>query len=228
MADAPRKMRLKSRLILRLSLGLIIVAAMLFIPAGSLRFWQGWAYLMVWFVPMLFAFGYFYKHDPQLIERRMQRKEKVHEQKLIIRFGFATWLIGYLLPGLDHRFGWSHLPLWLTILSQAFVLGGCLMIFWVLKANSFAAATIRVEPGQKVISSGPYRIVRHPMYLGAGVMFLFAPLALGSYFALPVFALFIPIIVFRLLNEEKVLRQELPGYPEYCLRTRFRLVPLVW
>jgi len=228
MADAPRKMRLKSRLILRLSLGLIIVAAMLFIPAGSLRFWQGWAYLMVWFVPMLFAFGYFYKHDPQLIERRMQRKEKVHEQKLIIRFGFATWLIGYLLPGLDHRFGWSHLPLWLTILSQAFVLGGCLMIFWVLKANSFAAATIRVEPGQRVISSGPYRIVRHPMYLGAGVMFLFAPLALGSYFALPVFALFIPIIVFRLLNEEKVLRQELPGYPEYCLRTRFRLVPLVW
>jgi protein-S-isoprenylcysteine O-methyltransferase Ste14 len=221
-------MSLKSRLILRLSLGLIIVAAMLFIPAGSLRFWQGWAYLGVWFVPMVFAFGYFCKHDPKLIERRMQRKEKVHEQKLIIRFGFATWLIGYLLPGLDHRFGWSHLPLWLTILSQAFVLGGCLMIFWVLKANSFAAATIRVEPGQKVISSGPYRIVRHPMYLGAGVMFLFAPLALGSYFALPVFALFIPIIVFRLLNEEKVLRQELPGYPEYCVKTRFRLVPFVW
>ncbi len=152
----------------------------------------------------------------------------MHEQKLIIRFGFVTWLIGYLLPGLDHRFGWSHLPLWLTILSQAFVLGGWLMIFWVLKANSFAAATIRVEPDQKVISSGPYRIVRHPMYLGASVMFLFAPLALGSYFALPVFALLISIIVFRLLNEEKVLRQELPGYAEYCLQTRFRLVPFLW
>jgi len=228
MADTPRKMSLKARLIPRLFLGLIIVTAMLFIPAGSLRFWQGWAYLIVWFVPMLFAFGYFYKHDPQLIERRLRRKEEVHEQKLIIRFGFVTWLVGYLLPGLDHRFGWSHLPLWLTILSQAFVLGGCLMIFWVLKANSFAAATIRVEPDQKVISSGPYRIVRHPMYLGAGVMLLFAPLALGSYFALPVFALFIPIIVFRLLNEEKVLRQELPGYPEYCVKTRFRLVPFVW
>jgi len=228
MADTPRKMSLKARLIPRLFLGLIIVTAMLFIPAGSLRFWQGWAYLIVWFVPMLFAFGYFYKHDPQLIERRLRRKEEVREQKLIIRFGFVTWLVGYLLPGLDHRFGWSHLPLWLTILSQAFVLGGCLMIFWVLKANSFAAATIRVEPDQKVISSGPYRIVRHPMYLGAGVMLLFAPLALGSYFALPVFALFIPIIVFRLLNEEKVLRQELPGYPEYCVKTRFRLVPFVW
>ena len=221
-------MSLKSKLAVRFLLVAIAIGAMLFIPAGSLRFWQGWAYLMVWLVPTLFVFGYFCKHDPQLIERRLRRKEKVHEQKLIIGFGFVTWLIGYLLPGLDHRFGWSHLPLWLTILSQAFVLGGWLMVFWVLKANSFAAATIRVEPDQKVISSGPYRIVRHPMYLGASVMLLFAPLALGSYFALRVFALFIPIIVFRLLNEEKVLRQELPGYSEYCLHTPFRLVPFLW
>ncbi|MGB8012849.1 MAG: isoprenylcysteine carboxylmethyltransferase family protein [Terriglobales bacterium] len=221
-------MSLRSKLALRCLIGLVLFSALLFIPAGSLRFWQGWAYLMVWFVPLLFVFGYFCKHDPQLIERRLQRKEKVPEQKLIMKFGFVIWLIGYLLPGLDHRFGWSHLPLWLTILSLALVLGGCLMMFWVLKANSFAGATIRVEPGQQVISSGPYGIVRHPMYLGASVMFLFAPLALGSYFAFPVFALFIPIIVFRLLNEEKVLRQELPGYSEYCLETRFRLVPRVW
>jgi protein-S-isoprenylcysteine O-methyltransferase Ste14 len=221
-------MTLRTRLSLRFLIGIPVFCALLFIPAGSLRFWQGWAYLMVWILPTLFAFAYFCKHDPQLIERRLQRKEKVQEQKLIMKFAFMTCLIGYLLPGLDHRFGWSHLPLWLTILSQAFVLAGFLMIFWVLKANSFAAATIRVEPDQKVISSGPYRIVRHPMYLGASVMFLFAPLALGSYFALPVFALFIPIIVFRLLNEERILRQELPGYNEYCLHTRFRLVPYLW
>lgn len=96
---------------------------------------------------------------------------------------------------------------------------------WVMKVNHFAASAIEVEPGQRVISTRPYSIVRHPMYLGIGVMFLFSPLALGSYFALPAFGLVIPILVFRLLNEEKVLRQELPGYPEYCLRTRFRLVP---
>ena len=221
-------MSLKSKLALRIVIGIVVFGALLFIPAGSLRFWQGWTYLIIWFVFILSAFGYFYKHDPQLVERRLQRKEKVREQKLIIKFGFVTWLIGYLLPGLDHRFGWSHLPLWLTILSQVLVLGGCLIMFWVLKANSFAAATIQVESDQKVISSGPYRIVRHPMYLGASVMLLFAPLALGSYFALPVFALFISIIVFRLLNEEKVLRQELPGYAEYCLHTRFRLVPYLW
>ncbi len=221
-------MSLKSNLALRFLVGLVVFGAVLFIPAGSLRFWQGWTYLVVWFVPTIFVFGYFCKHDPQLIERRMQRKEKVHEQKIIMKFAFVTFFIGFLLPGFDHRFGWSHLPVGLTILSQAFVLGGWLMMFWVLKANSFAGSTIRVEPDQKVISSGPYGIVRHPMYLGASVMFLFAPLALGSYFALPVFALFIPIIVFRLLNEEKALRQELPGYAEYCLHTRFRLVPLVW
>ena len=118
------QMSLKSKLALRFLLGAIAIGAMLFIPAGSLRFWQGWAYLMVWFVPTLAAFAYFYKHDPSLVERRLRRKETVREQKLIIKFGFVTWLIGYLLPGLDHRFGWSHLPLWLTILSQAFVLGG--------------------------------------------------------------------------------------------------------
>ena len=221
-------MNLQSKLALRFSIGVPAFCALLFLPAGTFKFWQAWMYLVVWFVPALFAFGYFCKRDPQLIERRLQRKEKVGEQKLIMKFAFVTWLIGYLLPGLDHRFGWSHLPLWLTILSQAFVLGSFLTIFWVLKSNSFAGATIRVETGQKVISNGPYRVIRHPMYLGACVMFLFAPLALGSYFALPVFALFIPIIIFRLLNEEEVLRQELPGYAEYCLHTRFRLLPYLW
>ncbi|MGA2885691.1 MAG: hypothetical protein ABSE80_11110 [Halobacteriota archaeon] len=149
------QMSLKSKLTLRFLLGFVVFGALLFIPAGTFKFWQGWAYLMVWFVPTLFVFDYFCRHDPQLIERRLRRKEKVPEQKLIIKFGFVTWLIGYLLPGLDHRFGWSHLPLWLTILSQAFFLGGCLMVFWVVKANSFAAATIRVEPDQKMISSVP-------------------------------------------------------------------------
>ena len=145
-----------------------------------------------------------------------------------MKFLAAIMVIAFLLPGLDHRFGWSHTPLWLTTVAEAFVLGGCLMIFWTLKSNSFAASTIRVESGQRVISTGPYGIVRHPMYLGAAIWFLFTPLALGSYFALPVFALLIPLIVFRLLNEETVLRQELPSYADYCLHTRFRLVPLLW
>ena len=224
-------MSLKWRLVLRVVFMPVVWGAFLFLPAGSFRFWQGWAYLIITLAFVLSTFGYFYKHDPQLIERRLRRgwrKETVREQKLIMKLVFVTMVIAFLLPGLDHRFGWSHPPLWLTILAQAFVVGGFLMIFWTFKTNSFAAATIQVEPDQKVISTGPYAIVRHPMYLGVDVWFLFTPLALGSYFALPVFALLIPIIVLRLLNEEKVLRQELPGYSEYCLNTRFRLVPFVW
>lgn len=221
-------MTLKTKLALRILVATAAFAAVMFIPAGSLRFWQGWVYLTIWIVPVLVFFLYFYKHDPELVERRLRWREKVREQKILMRLFRVTVVALFLLPGLDHRFGWSHLPVWLTILSQAFVLGGWAMVFWVMKVNHFAASTIEVEAGQHVVSTGPYSIVRHPMYLGIGVMFLFSTLALGPYFALPAFGLVIPILVFRLLNEEKVLRQELPGYPEYCLRTRFRLVPFLW
>jgi len=226
-------MSLKSELILRFSLVLIILAAMLFIPAGSLRFWQGWTFLALLFIPSISSYLYFYKHDPQLIERRLQSKEKISEQKLLLRLAKPVFFAAFLLPGLDYRWDWSRtslgvVPLWLMLLSQALVLGGLLFVVWVLQVNRFASRTLQVEPGQKVVSTGPYRMVRHPLYLGSVVMWLSTPLALGSYFACPAFALLIPFYVFRLLNEEKVLRQELPGYPEYCLSTRFRLVPFVW
>jgi len=221
-------MSLKSKLALRFLMAAAVFGAMLFIPAGTLKFWQGWTYLVIWFGLALFAFTYFYKRDPQLVQRRLRRRETVREQKIIMKIFYVAGAVIYLLPGLDHRFGWSHSPLWLTILSQAIVFGSYLMMFWVIKVNRFAAAIVQVEPGQQVISSGPYTVVRHPMYLGASVMFLFTPLALGSYWALPGFLLLIPIIVLRLLNEEKVLRQELTGYTEYCLSTRFRLVPCLW
>jgi protein-S-isoprenylcysteine O-methyltransferase Ste14 len=226
-------MSLSSRLILHFAFSFIVLAALLFIPAGSLRFWQGWAFMAVALVPVVFSVVYLYRHDPQLIERRLQSKEKISEQKLLIRGLKMVFFAAFLLPGLDYRFGWSRrflggVPLWLELLSLALVFGGYLFVFWVLKVNSFASRTIQVEVGQKVISDGPYGIVRHPMYSGSLLIFLAVPLALGSYFAWPVFALLVPVYVLRLLNEEKVLRQELPGYSAYCERTRFRLVPYVW
>jgi protein-S-isoprenylcysteine O-methyltransferase Ste14 len=221
-------MSLKSKLAVRLPVGISIFGAVLFIPAGSFRFWQAWVYIGMLFVPALFAFTYFYKHDPQVLERRSLLKEKVPEQKRIMGLIYVVWLAASLLPGFDHRYGWSRVPLWLTVLSQIFVAGGLLMTYWVVKINRFAARTIQVESGQSVISDGPYRTIRHPMYAGMCVMWLCTPLALGSYFALPAFALLIPLVVLRLLNEEKVLRQELAGYNEYCSRTHFRLVPFVW
>ena len=226
-------MSLRSKIVLRLFLSLILTVAMLFIPAGSLRYWQAWTLIALVFIPVVSSYVYFYQHDPQLIERRLQSKEKVSEQRVLIRLLKPIFFAAFLLPGLDYRFGWSRtslgaVPLWLTLFAQVLILGGLLLVFWVLKVNSFASRTIQVETGQSVISSGPYSMVRHPMYSGSVVMWLSIPLALGSYVAWPAFALLIPLYVFRLLNEEKVLRQELSGYSEYCLRTRYRLVPFVW
>lgn len=227
-SGSPPPMTLKLKLALRFPIALLTFGTLLFLPAGSFRFWQAWAYIGIVSLSGLLFFLYFYRHDPQVLERRSLLREKVPEQRRIMSVMYVTWLVAFLLPGFDYRFGWSRVPVWLTLISQVVVLVGYLMAFWVLKVNRFAARTIQVEPGQKVISSGPYHIVRHPMYSGMCVMLLFTPLALGSFLALPAFVLLVPLIVFRLLNEEKVLRQELPGYPEYCLHTHFRLVPFVW
>jgi protein-S-isoprenylcysteine O-methyltransferase Ste14 len=226
-------MSLKSKFLLRFFLVLILFAALLFIPAGSWRFWRGWAWLAAFFLPNLLFFFYLSRRDPQLLERRMQLKEKAGTQNLIKAVGGLIFFSSLLLPGFDYRLGWSRtfprlVPLWVTLISLALVLSGFLLVFWVLRVNSFAASTIQVEAGQPVISSGPYRIVRHPMYCGLVVSFLATPLALGSCITFPAFTLLIPVMVFRILTEEKTLCQELPGYYEYCLRTPFRLVPFIW
>jgi len=226
-------MNLKSRLFRRALIGLPCTAGMLFVSAGSLRFWQAWAFLAL-MLPLGVGSGiYFYKLDPKLLERRLLTREKVGEQKIIVLWVRALLAFCLCLSGLDYRFGWSRalvgpVPLWLTVFSLAVVLGCWLLIIWVISVNRFAASVIQIEAGQAVVSTGPYRIVRHPMYSVAIVMFLFVPLALGSYFALPASVLLIPLLVLRLLNEEKVLGRELPGYAEYCRRTRFRLIPFVW
>ena len=160
-------------------------------------------------------------------------KEEVGEQKIFQVLASLIFFPAFVLAGFDHRLGWSRtylrpVPLWLTVLSLAVIIGSFFLIFWVMRVNSFASRTIQVEAGQAVVSTGPYHFVRHPMYSALSIFFIFTPMALGSFVVLPVFALLIPLFIYRLLNEEKMLRHELPGYPEYCLRTRFRLVPYLW
>jgi protein-S-isoprenylcysteine O-methyltransferase Ste14 len=224
---------LRSRSLRRMGFGTVVMAAMLFMPAGSWKFWQGWVVTAVACFAGVFYSLYFCKRDPRLLERRMQKKEEVPQQRLIVRLLILIFYVAFLIPGLDYRVGWSRdllapVPAWMALLAQAMLVGCFSLFFWVMDTNSFASRTIRVEAEQKLVSTGPYRWVRHPMYLGLIVMYLCMPLALGSYAALPVFALLAPVIVFRLLNEEALLRRELPGYTEYCARTRFRLVPWVW
>jgi protein-S-isoprenylcysteine O-methyltransferase Ste14 len=214
-------------------MGLLVVAVAMSLMAGSLRFWQGWTFLaLAWGPPFLFAL-WAAKHDPQLLERRMRAMEKNPRQMLFKVLGSVIMFSAIGVPALDFRFGWSRawlgaMPLGVVLTGQGAVLAGIGLVIWTMKANSFAGRTITVEAGQKVATTGPYSVVRHPMYAGIVLFILATPLALGSYIAVPAFVLTVPVLAFRLLDEEKVLRQGLPGYEEYCQHTRFRLVPGVW
>lgn len=227
------RMSLKSRLALRLVLVVPLVAALMFAPAGSFRFWQGWIFTAI-FVAFSAAFVlYFYRRDRGLLERRLRAKEPRREQRIFKMFWVPLWIVTLTLPGLDYRFGWSlsllgGVPVWLSGISFVILAVSWMLVFHVLRFNTFAAAIVQVEAGQKVITTGPYRIVRHPMYSGFVLMILSAPFALGSFVAVVPAVPLVPLLVFRLLDEERFLRRELPGYTEYCGRTRFRLLPGVF
>jgi protein-S-isoprenylcysteine O-methyltransferase Ste14 len=197
--------------------------------AGTLYYCQGWFYWAVLVIPMFMTVTYFLKTDPELLERRMRYKEKEPQQRAIIILGNAVFIAGFLALGYGLRqHGLNQLPTSIVLAADAGVFIGYCFILWVFKENSYAARTIEVEEDQKVITTGPYSIVRHSMYLGFLVMLLLTPLALGSWRPLPVFLLYIPIIVWRIFNEEKVLLRDLPGYQEYYQKKRYRLLPYVW
>lgn len=213
---------------LRVALAVPAMMALFFIPAGTLAYWEAWLYLAVILIPMFFALRYLLKNNPQLLERRMQMREKEAAQQRVIKFSLLYFLLAFILPGLDKRWGWSDVPVWVVIAADLLVLLGYAIIVMVFKENQYAARTVRVEEGQKVISSGPYAVVRHPMYVGVVLMYLASPLALGSYWALLPALLIIPILVARIINEEQVLERELNGYHDYQQSTKYRLLPGVW
>ncbi|MCU0462598.1 MAG: isoprenylcysteine carboxylmethyltransferase family protein, partial [Bacteroidales bacterium] len=178
--------------------------------------------------PMIFVLFYFLKRDPKFLERRAKGTEKVKEQKLIQLINLPIFMSAFIVPGLDRHFGWSDVPVEVIIITNIVILGGYLIIFNVFRQNSYASRIIETDKEQKVITTGLYSVVRHPMYIGVLIMYLPTPLALGSYWGLIPMALLPVALVFRILNEEKVLRENLEGYKEYCLKTKYRLVPYIW
>ena len=220
--------QLHKTIVIRFTAGIIVTSALLFLPAGSLLYWQAWIYLAVIFVPLFFAVLYLLKNDPGLLERRMKLQEKSGRQKWIVSLSSVIFFIAFLIPGLDYRYQWSEVPVLMVLAANLIVFLGYIISFLTLRENTFASRIIEVEKGQQVISSGPYSIIRHPMYAGVLLMFMFSPLALGSYWALVVMSPLPALLMFRILNEEEVLSTELPGYQEYCRKVRYRLVPYVW
>ena len=207
------------------------LGVVLFAPAWTINYWQAWVYLTVFAGASAFITAYLWKHDPKLLERRVNAgpaAEKEKSQKRIQVLASLAFLGLMILPSIDHRFAWSHVPLMFTIVGDVLVLLGFFVVFLVFKENTFTSATIQVDPGQRVVSTGPYAIIRHPMYTGALIMLFGTPIALGSWWGILMVIPMVFVLVLRILDEEKFLLNGLPGYTDYCQRVKFRLAPLIW
>lgn len=220
--------QLRKTVIARLLGGVLVFSALFFLPAGTLFYWQAWVYMAVLLIPVaIFSFYLLHAH-PALLERRLKTHEREAQQRWIIAASTVVFLVIFLLPGFDQRFGWSSVPVWLVIAADVMILLGYLLFVLTLRENEYAARTVRVEAQQRVIITGPYAVVRHPMYLATTLITVFSALALGSYWALIPAALFPLLLVARILNEETVLRRDLDGYTDYCKSVRYRLIPGIW
>jgi protein-S-isoprenylcysteine O-methyltransferase Ste14 len=219
---------LTATIIIRFSLMFAFLGLIILLPAGTFEYWQFYVYLGIIVVLMVLVLRYFLKTDPKFLERRMRLKEKESQQKVIQAMFSLFFFSVFIISGLDRRYGWSVVPASIVVLADFFVLVGYSMIILVFKQNSYASRIIEVEKNQTVISTGLYKIVRHPMYLGVLIMYIPTPLALGSYWGLIPIATIPLALVLRIINEEKVLRQDLPGYVDYTQKTRYRLIPFVW
>ena len=212
----------------RLIGGVIMFALMFFLPAGTWNYWQAWMYIGVLIIPMLFVLAYFMKRDPELLERRMKMREERGQQRRIIGISVLFFILGYLLPGFDIRYGWSDMPAWVSIAAAVVMFLSYLLVFRTMQVNSYLSRIIEVAENQKVIDTDVYGVVRHPMYVGMVVLYVVSPIVLGSWWAVIPALVIIPVIVARILDEEKALENELAGYKEYKQKVKYRLIPFVW
>jgi protein-S-isoprenylcysteine O-methyltransferase Ste14 len=206
----------------------ISVSTLIFLPSWTFNYWQAWVFLAVFMVSISAIFIYLARNDPSLLARRVKTTEKAKNQKIIRSLLNLTFAAVFVVSSLDHRFAWSAIPAQIVFLGDALVAIGLLLIFFVFKENSFAAQTVEVEAKQTVISTGPYAIVRHPMYVGGLVFISGIPIALSSWWGLLMAALIAPVIAWRLLDEERLLTMDLMGYAEYRNKAKYRLIPFVW
>ena len=208
--------------------GLILMGLILFLPAGTFKYWQGWILIGILFVPMFVAGLILMKKNPELLKKRLNAKEEEKEQKIVILLSGIMFLAAFIVAGLNFRFGWIVLPMWVTYIATAVFLGAYALYAEVLRENEYLSRTIEVQKDQKVVDTGLYGVVRHPMYMTTFLLFLAMPMVLGSVISFAIMLLYVPIIVMRIRNEEKVLAKGLPGYEEYMKKVKYRIIPFIW
>lgn len=209
-------------------MGMLFVALLVFWPAGSLQFWNGWLFMGILFIPMFFLGAVLLWKAPELLKKRLNAKEKMSDQQGVVAVSGLMFLAGFIVAGLDYRFGWSVMPKWVVIAATVVFLISYGLYGEVMRENEYLSRTIEVQAGQKVIDTGLYGIVRHPMYMVTMWLFLSIPLVLGSWYALIMFVAYPAVIAVRIRGEEKLLEAELAGYKEYKKKVKYRMIPFIW
>ena len=221
-------MKLLLEALTKFACGLLLVGLLIFLPAGTFAYTYGWLFVGLLFVPMLIAGFVMLAKSPDFLKKRLDAKEKQGTQKGVVAFSGLMFIAGFVVAGLDFRFGWSSVPRWVVITASALLLVAYALYAEVMRENAYLSRTVKVEQGQTVVDTGLYGIVRHPMYAVTILLFLMIPLVLGSWYALIVFAFYPAIIVVRLKDEEDLLTRELSGYTEYKQKVKYRLIPYIW
>ena len=221
-------MKLFFEAIFKFILGVLIIGVLMFWPAGTFGFWNAWLLMGLLFIPMFIAGIILMIKNPDLLRKRLDAKEKEGEQKKVIGMSAIIFILGFVLAGLDFRNGWSNMPLWVVVSASVIFIISYIMYAEVLRENTYLSRTIEVQENQKVIDTGLYGIVRHPMYFATTLLFLCFPVVLGSWFSFAIFCFFPFVLVKRIKNEEKVLENGLEGYKEYKQKVKYRMIPFVW
>ena len=220
--------KLFTQALTKFSLGVIIIGLLLFVPAGSLRYWQGWLLMGILFVPMFAAGFVLMAKNPELLRKRLNAKEEEKEQKTVVGLNALLFIAAFVVAGLNWRFQWCVLPNWAVWIAAALFLACYLLYAEVLRENTYLSRTIEVQENQKVIDTGLYGIVRHPMYMATTLLFLMIPLVLASPLSFLILLLYLPLIAKRIRNEESVLENGLEGYKDYKQRVKYRIIPFIW
>ncbi len=221
-------MKLLLNALLKYTIGFLFVLLLLFLPAGTFTYCNAWIFIALLFLPMLALGVFLFIKAPTLLEKRLKSKEKENTQKGVVLFSLCMFVSGFILAGFDFRFGWSKVPEWAVIAASAVLLVSYALYAEVMRENAYLSRTVEVQQGQKVVDTGLYAIVRHPMYAVTLWLFLSIPIILGSWWSLLCFLPYPIVIVVRVINEERLLTKELPGYAEYKTKTKYRLIPFIW